>query len=127
MEMSEMTLEQAIELLKKDYERAENMERDKKPLAWALRQVLKKADAKKGGERHDTSIETRAPAPIRKCTCGGSPSYKEVETRGMCGMLDYSAVIVCKKCGRKVVAYTKDEAIKKWDKLNEKEGEGQDE
>jgi hypothetical protein len=47
-----MTLEQAIEMLKKEYERAKNMEYVKKPLAWALFQVWRKADnAKmKGGE-----------------------------------------------------------------------------
>ena len=39
-----MTLEQAIEMLKKEYERAKNMEYVKKPLAWALFQVWKKAD-----------------------------------------------------------------------------------
>lgn len=45
-----MTLEQAIELLKKEYERAKNMEYVKKPLAWALFQVWKKADKMKGGK-----------------------------------------------------------------------------
>ena len=39
-----MTLEQAIELLKKEYERAKNMEYVQKPLVWALFQVWKKAD-----------------------------------------------------------------------------------
>ena len=39
-----MTLEQAIELLKKEYERAQNMEYVQKPLAWALFQVWKVAD-----------------------------------------------------------------------------------
>lgn len=43
-----MTLEQAIELLRKEYERAKNMEYVKKPLAWALFQVWKKADKAKG-------------------------------------------------------------------------------
>ena len=113
-----MTLEQAIELLRKEYERAENMERVKKPLAWALRQVLKKADAQQGGERNDVIVKTPATAPIRRCTCGGSPSYHKFEGFGMCGMRDDSAVIACRKCGRKVVAYTKDEAITKWNKLN---------
>lgn len=122
-----MTLEQAIELLRKEYERAENMEYVKKPLAWALHQVWKKADAMKGGKRYDAIVKTPATAPIRRCTCGGSPSYKEVEARGMCGMRDDSAVIVCKKCGRQVIAYTKDDAITKWNKLNENEGESQDE
>lgn len=42
-----MTLEQAIELLRKEYERAKNMEYVKKPLAWALFQVWKKADAER--------------------------------------------------------------------------------
>ena len=39
-----MTLEQAIELLKKEYERANNMDYVQKPLAWALHQVWKEAD-----------------------------------------------------------------------------------
>ena len=42
-----MTLEQAIELLRKEYERAKNLEYVKKPLAWALYQVWKKADRAK--------------------------------------------------------------------------------
>ena len=47
-----MTLEQAIELLRQEYERAKNMEYVQKPLAWALFQVWKKADRAKmkGGE-----------------------------------------------------------------------------
>lgn len=45
-----MTFEQAIELLRKEYERAKNMEYVKKPLAWALFQVWKKADAERSGE-----------------------------------------------------------------------------
>lgn len=44
-----MTLEQAIELLRKEYERAKNMDYVKKPLAWALFQVWKKADAERSG------------------------------------------------------------------------------
>lgn len=44
------TLEDAIDLLKKEYERAKNMEYVKKPLAWALFQVWKKADKQRGGE-----------------------------------------------------------------------------
>ena len=46
-----MTLEKAIEMLRKEYERAKNMEYVMKPLAWALYQVWKKADEekKKGG------------------------------------------------------------------------------
>ena len=42
-----MTLEQAIELLRKEYERAKNMEYVKKPLAWALFQVWKQVDSMK--------------------------------------------------------------------------------
>jgi hypothetical protein len=45
-----MTLEQAIELLRKEYGRAKNMDYVKKPLAWALFQVWKKADAERSGE-----------------------------------------------------------------------------
>jgi hypothetical protein len=44
-----MTLEQAIELLNWQYERAKNMEYVQKPLAWALFQVWKEAD--KRGDR----------------------------------------------------------------------------
>ena len=44
-----MTIEQAIELLKKEYERAKNMEYVQNPLAWALFQVWKEAD--KRGKR----------------------------------------------------------------------------
>lgn len=46
-EKKAMTIEQAIELLRKEYERAKNMEYVKKPLAWALFQVWKKADQSK--------------------------------------------------------------------------------
>jgi hypothetical protein len=45
-----MTLEKAIELLQKEYERAKNMDYVKKPLAWALFQVWKKADAERSGK-----------------------------------------------------------------------------
>ena len=45
-----MNLEQAIEMLRKEYERAKKMEYVQKPLVWALFQVWKEADkAKKGG------------------------------------------------------------------------------
>jgi hypothetical protein len=39
-----MTIEKAIEMLRKEYERAQNMECVINPLAWALYQVWKKAD-----------------------------------------------------------------------------------
>ena len=39
-----MTLEDAIKLLKKDYERAQSMEYVKNPIAWALYQTWKEAD-----------------------------------------------------------------------------------
>ncbi|MBQ2747818.1 MAG: hypothetical protein IJF28_05040 [Firmicutes bacterium] len=39
-----MRLEEAIDLLRKEYERAKNIEYVKKPLAWALFQVWRKAD-----------------------------------------------------------------------------------
>lgn len=42
-----MTLEQAIELLRKEYREAKEMGFIKKPLAWALYQVWKKADQAK--------------------------------------------------------------------------------
>lgn len=45
-----MTLEKAIELLRREYERAKNMDYVKKPLAWALFQVWKKADAEREGK-----------------------------------------------------------------------------
>ena len=41
-----MTLDKAIELLKEEYEHAKKIEYIKKPLAYALYQVWKKADAK---------------------------------------------------------------------------------
>lgn len=45
-----MDLEKAIELLRKEYERAKHIPYVKRPLAWALFQVWKKADiARKGG------------------------------------------------------------------------------
>ena len=40
-----ITFEQAVELLRKEYERAQKMEYVKKPLAWALFQVWKKVDS----------------------------------------------------------------------------------
>lgn len=43
-----MTLEQAIEFLKDEYERGKKMAYVKKPLAWALYQVWKKVDSLKG-------------------------------------------------------------------------------
>ncbi len=42
-------LEQAIELLRAEYERAKKLAYVKKPLAWALFHVWKKVDAMKGG------------------------------------------------------------------------------
>lgn len=39
-----MTLEDAIKLLEKEYERAQSMEYVKNPIAWALYQTWKKAD-----------------------------------------------------------------------------------
>ncbi len=42
-----LTLEDAIDMLKKEYERARNMEYVRKPLAWALFQVWKKVDKQK--------------------------------------------------------------------------------
>lgn len=46
-----MTLEQAIELLRKEYERAKGLEYVRKPLAFALFQVWKKADKKRRIDR----------------------------------------------------------------------------
>ena len=46
-----MTLEQAIELLEKEYERAKKIDYVQKPLAWALHQVWKVADKEKRGNR----------------------------------------------------------------------------
>ena len=43
-----MTLKKAIELLELEYERAKEMRYVRKPLAWALFQVWKKADTEKG-------------------------------------------------------------------------------
>ena len=43
-----MTLEEAIELLKKEYERAKWKEYVKNPLAFALYSVWKKVDSMKG-------------------------------------------------------------------------------
>lgn len=48
-----MTLEQAIELLKTEYKRAESLEFVQKPLAYALFQVWKKADKMKGRDKND--------------------------------------------------------------------------
>ena len=45
-----MTLEQAIELLKQEYERAKTLEYVQKPLAFALYQVWKEAD-KRGNRK----------------------------------------------------------------------------
>ncbi len=44
-----MTLEQAIEMLKTEYERAKKLEFVLNPLAYALYQVWKKADGSKQG------------------------------------------------------------------------------
>jgi hypothetical protein len=44
-----MTLKKAINLLEEEYERAKKLEWVRNPLAWALYQVWKKADAVKGG------------------------------------------------------------------------------
>jgi hypothetical protein len=46
-----MTLEEAIEMLKIEYERAKNLDFVIKPLAYALYQVWKKADRKAGRPR----------------------------------------------------------------------------
>lgn len=46
-----MTLEQAIELLNWQYEKAQNMEYVQNPLAWALHQVWKVADKEKRGNK----------------------------------------------------------------------------
>lgn len=43
-----MTLEKSIKLLEAEYERAKKLEYIHNPLAWALYQVWKKADEKKG-------------------------------------------------------------------------------
>lgn len=45
-----MTLEQAIEMLKEEYEQAKKQGYIRNPLAWALYQVWRAADRKKGGE-----------------------------------------------------------------------------
>ena len=44
-----MTLEQAIELLRKEYREAKEMGFIKRPLAWALFQTWKKVDQTRGG------------------------------------------------------------------------------
>lgn len=44
-----MTLEQVVELLQKEYERAKKMKYVQKPLAWALYHTWKKVDKMKGG------------------------------------------------------------------------------
>jgi hypothetical protein len=46
-----MTLEQAIEMLKSEYERAKKLDFVINPLAYALHQVWKKADRKAGRPR----------------------------------------------------------------------------
>ena len=48
-----MTLEQAIEMLKTEYERAIKLDFVINPLAYALYQVWKKADRKRGRPRND--------------------------------------------------------------------------
>lgn len=48
-----MTLEDAIEMLKTEYEKAKNQKYIIKPLAYALYQVWKKADRKRGRPRND--------------------------------------------------------------------------
>ena len=45
-----MTLKKAIQMLEAEYERAKKLDFVHNPLAWALYQVWKKADAEKGGE-----------------------------------------------------------------------------
>ena len=48
-----MTLEQAIEMLKAEYERATKLDFVINPLAYALYQVWKKADRKRGRPKND--------------------------------------------------------------------------
>ena len=48
-----MTLEKAIELLKREYERAKGLEFVHNPLAWALYRVWKVAD-RRGADELDT-------------------------------------------------------------------------
>ncbi len=48
-----MTLEQAIDMLKAEYERAKKLEFVINPLAYALYQVWKKADRKRGRPKND--------------------------------------------------------------------------
>ena len=46
-----MTIEKAIRLLVAEYEKAKKMDRIRKPLAFALYQVWKKADREKGEKK----------------------------------------------------------------------------
>ena len=48
-----MTLEDAVEMLKTEYERAKTLDFVINPLAYALLQVWKKADRKRGRPRND--------------------------------------------------------------------------
>lgn len=48
-----MTLEQAIEMLKTEYERAIKLDFVINPIAYALYQVWKKADRKRGRPKND--------------------------------------------------------------------------
>ena len=51
-----MTLEKAIDMLKKEYELAKKQGYIRNPLAWALYQVWRAADRMKG-ENHETQKE----------------------------------------------------------------------
>lgn len=48
-----MSLEEAIEMLKTEYEKAMKQKYIRKPLAYALYQVWQKADKKRGRQRSD--------------------------------------------------------------------------
>lgn len=78
-----MTIDKAIDLLRKEHARAESLPYVHKPVAWALYQVWKKADQEK--ERPSAA----APGNVEPCACGN------------CGKLIYpqDGMATCPRCG----------------------------
>jgi hypothetical protein len=83
-----MTLEKAIELLKAEYERAKDLEYVRKPLAWALFKVWRKADTGVAEDKREYNrIAQQKSRAKRKALKGGGMMEKRKYYRkcGNCG------------------------------------------
>ena len=98
-----MTIEKAIEKVKKKYLEAFKNESIRDPVAWSLYQIWKEADTEK------VNMKLR-------CKCGETPQTWF--------FADFGCRVFCPVCGMYVEAKREKEATRKWNKLVRSEQDG---